>query len=240
MSLAPNDPSAMLFLRSPRSQHHPDDAVLPQDVEAAPQPQWSSSRISDDKTRTTMHNWAHSKNQSARSSYPHTDTLRPPRAARHGARHRRRSNSHRGRRSLHPVQRRARAGWQARPTSQPAFPICDRGAARSRTPTPASTRDPRGFADTPKGRRTHPHPHSQSTRLSSSKNPRNNRIAPDHQSQRSHEDKISQSRSTTTQTFRFAVSFPAHHLRLRRQNATYQPGAKRSAWSRSTSWSTAC
>jgi allantoate deiminase len=36
MILAPKIPSAMLFLRSPGGlSHHPDEAVLPQDVEAA-------------------------------------------------------------------------------------------------------------------------------------------------------------------------------------------------------------
>jgi allantoate deiminase len=36
MILAPKIPSAMLFLRSPRGlSHHPDETVLPQDVEAA-------------------------------------------------------------------------------------------------------------------------------------------------------------------------------------------------------------
>ena len=36
MILAPTIPSAMLFLRSPGGlSHHPDETVLPQDVEAA-------------------------------------------------------------------------------------------------------------------------------------------------------------------------------------------------------------
>jgi allantoate deiminase len=36
MILAPVIPSAMLFIRSPRGlSHHPDETVLPQDVEAA-------------------------------------------------------------------------------------------------------------------------------------------------------------------------------------------------------------
>jgi allantoate deiminase len=36
MILAPSIPSAMLFLRSPGGlSHHPDESVLPQDVEAA-------------------------------------------------------------------------------------------------------------------------------------------------------------------------------------------------------------
>ncbi len=36
MVLAPHIPSTMLFLRSPSGlSHHPDEAVLPQDVEAA-------------------------------------------------------------------------------------------------------------------------------------------------------------------------------------------------------------
>ena len=36
MIIAPHIPSAMLFLRSPGGlSHHPDEAVLPQDVEAA-------------------------------------------------------------------------------------------------------------------------------------------------------------------------------------------------------------
>jgi allantoate deiminase len=53
MILAPTIPSAMLFLRSPGGlSHHPDEAVLPQDVEAALETAMEFlAQLSDDKTK---------------------------------------------------------------------------------------------------------------------------------------------------------------------------------------------
>jgi allantoate deiminase len=53
MILAPTIPSAMLFLRSPRGlSHHPDEAVLPQDIEAAFATAMEFlAQLSDDKTK---------------------------------------------------------------------------------------------------------------------------------------------------------------------------------------------
>ena len=53
MILAPTIPSAMLFLRSPGGlSHHPDETVLPQDVEAALATAMEFlAQLSDDKTK---------------------------------------------------------------------------------------------------------------------------------------------------------------------------------------------
>ncbi len=53
MILAPTIPSAMLFLRSPGGlSHHPDEAVLPQDIEAALATAMEFlAQLSDDKTK---------------------------------------------------------------------------------------------------------------------------------------------------------------------------------------------
>ena len=53
MILAPTIPAAMLFLRSPGGlSHHPDEAVLPQDVEAALATAMEFlALLSDDKTK---------------------------------------------------------------------------------------------------------------------------------------------------------------------------------------------